>query len=153
MYFPEDPPPFYRVTNFHNYSPHNVPGGDGDSFFSLMCETTYSPWKPVDKGSIVAKTLTGLERSGLLAPGEREHLATSYTIDIPYSYPVPTLSRDAALAIIHPFLESHGIYSRGRFGAWKYEVGNMDHSFMQGVELVDRLLFGKEERTIHGKVG
>ncbi len=29
----------------------------------------------------------------------------------------------------------------------------MDHSFMQGVELVDRLWFGKEERTVHGKVG
>jgi hypothetical protein len=29
----------------------------------------------------------------------------------------------------------------------------MDHSFMQDVELVDRLLFGKEEWTVHGKVG
>ena len=153
MYFPEDFAPFYRVTNFHNYSPHNVPGGAADSFFSLMCETTYSPWKPVDKKNIVTATLSGLEGSGLLTPGERERLATAYSIDIPYSYPVPTLGRDTALAEIHPFLESHGIYSRGRFGAWKYEVGNMDHSFMQGVEIVDRLLLGKEEQTIHGKVG
>jgi len=153
MYFPEDVSPFYRVTNFHNYSPRNVPGGDTGSFYSLMCETTYSSWKPVDKMAIVAETLNGLEGSGLLAPGERERLATACTIDIPYSYPVPTLGRDAALAMIQPYLESHGIYSRGRFGAWKYEVGNMDHSFMQGVELVDRLLFGKEEQTIHGKIG
>lgn len=152
MYFPEESAPFYRVTNFHNYSPNNVPGGDVDSFFSLMCETTYSPSKPVDKRSIVTETLNGLEGSGLLAPGERERLATAYTIDIPYSYPVPTLGRDTALAVIQPFLESHGIYSRGRFGAWKYEVGNMDHSFMQGVEVIDRLLLGKEERTVHGKV-
>lgn len=153
MYFPEDSAPFYRATNFHNYSPHNIPGGDTDAFFSLMCETTYSPWKPVNKKSIVTATLNGLEGSGLLSPGERERLATVCTIDLPYSYPVPTLGRDAALAKIHLFLESYGIYSRGRFGAWKYEVGNMDHSFMQGVELVERLLLGKDEQTLHGNVG
>jgi hypothetical protein len=39
-----------------------------------------------------------------------------------------------------PALERLRIYSRGRFGAWKYEVPNQDHSCMQGVELVDRLL-------------
>jgi hypothetical protein len=31
---------------------------------------------------------------------------------------------------------------------WKYEVANTDHSLMQGVELVDRLLLGTPETTI-----
>jgi hypothetical protein len=44
------------------------------------------------------------------------------------------------------------VYSRGRFGAWKYEVGNMDHSFMQGVEVVERIFTGKTEITINGKL-
>ncbi|MFH1027874.1 MAG: FAD-dependent oxidoreductase, partial [Pseudomonadota bacterium] len=48
MYFPENNSPFYRVTNFHNYSRFNVPDGDTDRYFSLMCETTYSSHKPVD---------------------------------------------------------------------------------------------------------
>jgi hypothetical protein len=45
-------------------------------------------------------------------------------------------------------LESRHIYSRGRFGAWKYEVSNQDHSFMQGVEVANRLLSGEPEVTI-----
>ena len=66
----------------------------------------------------------------------------------PVAYPVPTLGRDEALAQILPELESMNIYSRGRFGAWKYEVGNQDHTTMQGVELADRLLEGKPEITV-----
>jgi hypothetical protein len=39
------------------------------------------------------------------------------------------------------------VHSRGRFGLWKYEVGNQDHPFMQGVDFVERLLRGREEIT------
>ena len=31
---------------------------------------------------------------------------------------------------------------------WKYEVSNTDHSLMQGVELVNRLMLGEAETTI-----
>ena len=61
------------------------------------------------------------------------------------SYPVPTVGRDAALGTIQPWLREQGIYSRGRFGAWLYEIGNMDHSAMQGVEFVDHVLHGEPE--------
>jgi protoporphyrinogen oxidase len=152
MYFPESNSPFYRVTNFFNYSPHNVPDGDVGSYFSLMCETTYSPHKPVEKDRIVEDTIQGLINSGMICEEDRGRIVSRYLIDIPYSYPVPTLGRDRALAVIQPWLESHGVYSRGRFGAWKYEVGNMDHSFMQGVEVVERIVNGTEERTVNGKM-
>ena len=152
MYFPEANSPFYRVTNFFNYSPHNLPNGDSDGFFSLMCETTYSSHKPVDKDTIIEETIQGLVNTGMISQEERGQIVSRYLIDIPYSYPVPTLGRDRALAVIQPFLEGKGVYSRGRFGAWKYEVGNMDHSFMQGVEVVDRLLAGGAEPTLNGVV-
>lgn len=153
MYFPEQNVPFYRVTNFHRYSPFNVPAGGINRFFALMCETSYSSTKAVEKTTIVEDTINGLIKCGMIAAEEQRSIATRYLIDIPYSYPVPTLGRDRALQVIQPYLESKGIFSRGRFGAWKYEVGNMDHSFMQGVEVVDRILNGSAEPTVNGRPG
>jgi hypothetical protein len=46
---------------------------------------------------------------------------------------------------IQAHLQPRGIHSRGRFGSWKYEIGNQDHVFMQGAELVDRWLDGSEK--------
>jgi len=67
-----------------------------------------------------------------------------------YAYPVPTLERDEAMKRDHAKLESLKIYSRGRFGYWKYECGNTDHSILQGLEIIDRLVEGKKEETIYG---
>jgi hypothetical protein len=58
------------------------------------------------------------------------------------------VDRDEHLAVIIPWLESKGIYSRGRFGMWKYEVANTDHTLMQGVEWVNRMLHNEPETTI-----
>ena len=33
-----------------------------------------------------------------------------------------------------PALQGKGIYSQGRFGSWRYEVGDQDHSFMLRAE-------------------
>lgn len=35
-----------------------------------------------------------------------------------------------------------------RFGSYKYEVANQDHSLMLGVECVDNVLFGSQELTL-----
>lgn len=150
MYFPEDNCPFYRVTNFHNYSPYNVPNGDIENYFSLMCETSYSDHKPVSREGIVEDTIQGLINTGMIEENERKNIVNRQLIDATYAYPIPTLDRDKALNIIQPFLESYDVYSRGRFGAWKYEVGNMDHSFMQGVEVAERILNGTEEKIVNG---
>ncbi len=147
MYFPEGNAPFYRVTNFYRYSPFNVPGGDTEKYFSLMCETTYSRFRNIEKKYVVEETIEGLIKSGLIEPSDKKLIVSRFLLDTPYTYPIPTLDRDEVLKTVIPFLEENDIYSRGRFGFWKYEVGNMDHSVMQGVEVVDRLLLGKPEET------
>lgn len=146
MYFPEDDCPFYRVTYLSNYSPMMTP--DKDRFYSLLCETSYSEHKHVDAEAIVEDTLIGLERTGLLRPGEREDVVSIWHYQTPYSYPVPSVDRDERLADVLPWLEERSIFSRGRFGLWKYEVSNTDHSLMQGVEFANRVVLGEPELTI-----
>jgi protoporphyrinogen oxidase len=142
-YFPESNCPFYRVTFLSNYSPNMAPEGHT----LLLTETSYSDHKPVDRGTIVDQVVEGLLATGLLEPGDQERIVATHTFDVEHFYPVPTLSRDGALAAIQPFLMAHGIRSRGRFGAWQYEISNMDHSVMQGVETVNSLLLDEPEKT------
>lgn len=145
MYFPESDSPFYRVTYLSNYSPKMTPPGD---HFSLLAEVSSSPFKQENVNDVVERTIEGMVSSKLLTTAQAEHkIVSRQVLRVPYSYPVPTLGRDRALAVIHPWLVKHGIYSRGRFGAWRYEIGNTDHSVMQGVEIAEFLVRGTPERT------
>jgi protoporphyrinogen oxidase len=146
MYFPESNCPFYRVTYLSNYSPNMTP--DNETHYSLLCETSYSEFKPVDGSRIVEETIQGLINAGLISDSDRHDIVDTWLFDAKYSYPTPTVERDAILGEVIPYLEHHHIYSRGRFGMWKYEVSNTDHSLMQGVELVNRLLLDERETTI-----
>lgn len=149
MYFPEPETPFYRVTVFSNYSPHNValPGTQ----WSLMAEVSESPDKPVDLARVVDETVAGFKRVGFI--DDTTEIVTTWHRRMEYGYPTPWLLRDEVLDAVLPALEACGIYSRGRFGAWKYEVSNQDHSAMQGVEAIDHFLAGIPETTVHGTMG
>jgi protoporphyrinogen oxidase len=142
-YFPESDCPFYRVTFLSNYSPHMAPPGHT----LLLTETSWSEYRPVDQTGIVDSVIEGLVATRLLRPEDRAKIVSVHTTEVEYFYPVPTLGRDRALARIQPWLMARDIYSRGRFGAWKYEISNMDHCVMQGVEVVDSLLLDRPETT------
>ena len=153
MYFPEANCPFYRVTYLSNYSPEVVP--DPTTHYSLLCEISRSEFKPVDGNRVVDDTIKGLINAKLISERDQDDIVDVHVISREYTYPIPSLERDGALAAIHPYLESRDIFSRGRFGAWRYEVGNMDHSVAQGVEWVERALLGKrdDELTYKAKRG
>ncbi|MCX5696526.1 MAG: FAD-dependent oxidoreductase [Candidatus Omnitrophica bacterium] len=145
MYFPDSNSPFFRVTYLSNYSPRNVP--DSNKYYSLLCESAYSKYKKEKKSEILNNTIKGLINSGIIGKFEKKHIVSTFVFDIDYAYPIPTIKRDMALREIQPALEKMGIYSRGRFGSWRYEIGNTDHSFLQGKEVIDRLVNNTRERV------
>ena len=100
-------------------------------------EIASSSWRPLEADGLVDRVIASLETVGLMETGAP--VISRHVHHIPYAYPVPTLGRDDALAVIQPWLMAHDIYARGRFGAWRYELGNMDHSVKMGVD-VARLL-------------
>ncbi|HET9793674.1 MAG TPA: FAD-dependent oxidoreductase [Thermoanaerobaculia bacterium] len=143
MYFPESSSPFYRVTYLSNYSPEVVP--DASTHYSLLAEVSRSPYKPVNLDTVVDEVIDGMVASRLLSPADRRDIVDTHLIVRDYTYPIPSLDRDAGLSVIQPWLEARNIHSRGRFGAWKYEIGNMDHAVQMGAECVDRILLGTRE--------
>jgi protoporphyrinogen oxidase len=146
MYFPEANCPFYRLTYLSNYSPEVVP--DAHTHYSLLAEISRSDFKPVDRDTVIEDTIRGMVNTRMISERDTDDIVDTHVIDRDYTYPIPSLERDKALATIHPWLESKNVFSRGRFGAWRYEVGNMDHSVAQGVEWVDRILGGDRSNEL-----
>jgi hypothetical protein len=167
LYFPESDCPFYRATIFSNYSPNNQPAASvtlptlqhangakpashspkEGPYWSLMFEISESSMKPVNAETLMADTIQGAVNTSLLTP--HDEIVSVYHRKFPHGYPTPTLERDGGLAKVLPALKAKDVWSRGRFGSWKYEVANQDHSFMIGVEAVDNILHGQPELTLN----
>ncbi len=142
FHVPDADHPFWRVTFPSNVSAGTAPEG----CFSVLCEISEPAAEPAQEhGALERRVEAGLRRLGIL--GEGQKVVSRFHQLIEHGYPVPFLGRDLLLNEVQPVLEAAGIYSRGRFGAWKYEISNQDHAFMQGVEVVRRLLYRIPEET------
>lgn len=144
MYFPENNSPYYRITVFSNYSPNNVP--DIENQWSLMAEVSESTHKPVNRPKLIEDTIIAMIEDGLIE--SKDQIISEFLFSTEYGYPTPSVDRDQILNHVLPPLEELNIYSRGRFGAWKYEVSNQDHSLMQGVEWANRMVHQIPELTL-----
>ncbi|KAK3314986.1 UDP-galactopyranose mutase [Apodospora peruviana] len=167
LYFPEDNCPFYRATIFSNYSPYNQPQADvklptlyladgtkassdeakEGPYWSIMLEVSQSTMKPVDEENLLKDCIQGLINTDMIKP--RDEIVSTYHRKFDHGYPTPALEREGVLKQLLPKLQDMGIHSRGRFGSWRYEVGNQDHSFMLGVEAVDNIVNGAVELTLN----
>lgn len=144
MYFPEEKFPFYRATVLSNYSPRCVP--DPMRQWSLLLEMSQRAADPPKSPErlFTEASLPLIDAGFVRSEGD---IVSRWQRYLPFGYPIPHLDRDDILDVVQRELESKGIFSRGRFGGWKYEVSNQDHSFMQGVEIIDRLVNGIPETT------
>jgi protoporphyrinogen oxidase len=147
VYFTDPEIPCYRLTYFSHYSPYNVPDGNTERYSSLMCEVSYPEGVVPDPERVLDQVIAGLIRAKILEASDQARVVSRYHRFVNHAYPIPTLDRDRALGILQPYLMGKAIYSRGRFGAWRYEIGNMDHSVMMGVEVVEHILAGKAEQV------
>uniref|UniRef100_A0A8R1Y1Y4 Amine oxidase domain-containing protein n=2 Tax=Onchocerca TaxID=6281 RepID=A0A8R1Y1Y4_ONCVO len=113
------------------------------SIWKSMTDKLPSEWFRFGcESKIIEKAIECLIRKSIIS---REQIVSLFSILLPYGYPIPTINRDRELTRAHRILEKHEIYSRGRFGGWKYEVSNQDHCFIQGKQIIDRLLLGEPE--------
>eukprot|EP00462_Mataza_sp_D1_P021879 CAMPEP_0175141878 /NCGR_PEP_ID=MMETSP0087-20121206/12397_1 /TAXON_ID=136419 /ORGANISM="Unknown Unknown, Strain D1" /LENGTH=572 /DNA_ID=CAMNT_0016425437 /DNA_START=83 /DNA_END=1798 /DNA_ORIENTATION=- len=143
VYFPEEEFVFYRLTVLSNFSPYMVKKPYQQ--YSIVCEVSESKYRVVDQSTIVEDVVRGLKKSGFVQPDAV--FATKWHERFEYGYPVPYVGRDEHVHHADELLQRARVWSRGRFGSWKYEVANQDHSFMLGVQAVNNILFGAEETT------
>jgi len=140
LYFPDPNVPFYRVTFLSRYGEVTP---DSGKYWSVMCECARPVDDPITEDEVREMAIEGLITKSII---KRDQIVSVYSTTLPYGYPIPSVERDSELARAHEVLEAHDIYSRGRFGGWKYEASNQDHCFIQGKELVDRLILGEPEK-------
>jgi len=142
FHMPEADVPCWRVSFPKSLSPGNVPPGP---YWSLLCEISHLRGEDFDLERAELEIVDHLRQRGILPPGSE--IVSRWRSQMRHGYPVPFLGRDEVLQCAQSELQARRIYSRGRFGGWKYEASNQDHTFMQGVEAVRRILHGDAETT------
>ncbi|CBY24354.1 unnamed protein product [Oikopleura dioica] len=167
IYYPEVGTIFHKACVFSNVDPDSVPdkttelitlrradqeiqSSDDESYkpgpyWSLMLEISEGPLKEVSNATLVEQVIIDCLGVGLLKPDDE--IVSMHVTQMTHGFPVPTIDRDEIVNEQLEWLKSHNVWSRGRFGAFKYEVGNADHCFIQGVEAVDNIEFGTSEKT------
>jgi UDP-galactopyranose mutase len=132
VYVPDPDMIFHRISFPHEFSASMTPRG----YASIQAEISESPYRPVDRDSLVAETLAGLTRMELLsesetlpaAAGGKVEVAEVVTLDP--AYVIYDHWHDTTTSLLTEWFRERDIETRGRFGEWEYF--NMDHSLLSG---------------------
>ncbi|CAK5022631.1 unnamed protein product [Meloidogyne enterolobii] len=163
-YYPRKEILFYRCTIISNFSEELIPKcssstsssssssnlieDKNNQFWSVLCEIGQSsdkelPLENEQKNKIFDKIIKDLISVGII--NKKENICSKWIKCLPFGYPIPTKERDFILKECHKYLEKLQIYSRGRFGGWKYELSNQDVCFQIGIELIDKIFLNIPE--------
>jgi protoporphyrinogen oxidase len=124
IYVPEKKYPFYRVNVFSTAMPSMAPPG-----CSSICV------EMADRGPVSDDTINDVA-AALVAAGAvtgRDEVLFADRKEIQYAYVVFDDHYYPATRAIFAFLEEHGIYPRGRYGAWTYNA--MEDCILAGREV------------------
>ena len=131
VYFPEAEIPFYRVGFYSNISSSIAPFKKS----SLYVEVSYLPNTSLNRTDIIEGVFDSLKRCGFIK--RKNQVIVENVLDIPYAYVIHDNFRCSNLPEIMAYLTSHGIFSIGRYGSWRYL--SMEDALLQGKETAEAI--------------
>lgn len=87
-----------------------------------MLEVSESCHKAVNQETLLKECIQGLINTDMIKA--HDEIVSTYHRRFDHGYPTPSLEREDILKEVLPKLQAKDILSRGRFGSWRYEVGN-----------------------------
>ncbi len=131
VYYPEKQYPFYRLGFYNTFSSAMVPQG---------CSSMYIECSYRNKSERSIKNLVRASRAEVkkLFNLSEDEIVVENTLSIPHAYVIYDLWRERNLAKLLVRLEQEGIYSIGRYGAWKY--ASMQESVLDGRNVANKII-------------
>lgn len=131
VYYPEKDFIFHKLGFYQNQSPAMVPSGKS----SVSAEVSFSQNRPINRDTLVERTIEDLRRAGILHPEDK--IMLTHILVLPYAYVIYDHQRKDAVGFIKNYLEKNDIHLCGRYAQWEYQ--NMEQNILAGKTLAERL--------------
>ena len=129
IYIPEKKYTAYRVGVYSNFSQYIAPAGTTSYYIEIAYQNEWN----IDKPSVVEKAITELVEIGLIP--KKGDILVKEVMDVECAYVIYDKNYSESKKIIMNYLNSHNIFSIGRYGNWEYS--GMEEAMMQGRKAVD----------------
>ena len=127
-YVPERKYPFYRVGSYSNFSEKLAPPGKGSLYVELTSR------RPIDLPTLMPGVTAGLIDMGIIK--NASDIAFALPREIRYAYVVYNFDYSNAVPKLLSWLETHGVFSAGRYAVWEYAA--MEDAIRQGFNAADK---------------
>lgn len=133
IYFPEKQYSFYRLGFWHNINAASVKLGCSGLYseVSYLPDRTTKTANPVKTDLVIKQVLDFLKL-------ERKNIVTEKILYLDHAYVIYDQWREKNLSALLTSLKEEGIFSVGRFGAWKYS--SMQEALLDGRAVADEII-------------